>query len=399
MTAQSIETAATEATAPQHGSEITVPLNRLKASPKNARKTPHSPATIEAFAASIKAKGVLQPPVVEIERDGEGAPTGNYLVTIGEGRRQGLRLLAKRKAIKRTHPVRVIVDVRHTVKAAQDEDVAVELRHGSYDLGEQNLIELGRRFGFGGLEVGVAWPTTLMFGVIADQIEGDPEQEGAGMGDPAVGEGRDADIGFLHDVGRVVRTDPGPETTVQPRSVAAVQAVQPAAHLRLQWLRFAHPASPTAIQTAGIRGANGQPGAGAHTPDTVIRSATATPRVGRRRRYRTGDSKPLPTRRSAWRGMNQTESRRKREGSGVGILCERGPLLQRAAPPPSATNPGSGCAPISRRPTAPLLSRPVCGSTGGEASVPQETCGRPAIHRRCPGANPPCTEGVRQPVV
>lgn len=74
MTAQSIETAATEATAPQHGSEITVPLNRLKASPKNARKTPHSPATIEAFAASIKAKGVLQPPVVEIERDGEGAP-------------------------------------------------------------------------------------------------------------------------------------------------------------------------------------------------------------------------------------------------------------------------------------------------------------------------------------
>ena len=42
---------------------------------------------------------MLQPPVVEIERDGEGAPTGNYLVTIGEGRRQGLRLLAKRKAV------------------------------------------------------------------------------------------------------------------------------------------------------------------------------------------------------------------------------------------------------------------------------------------------------------
>ena len=57
MTAQSIQTAATEATVPAHGAEITVPLNRLKASPKNARKTPHSPATIEAFAASIKAKG------------------------------------------------------------------------------------------------------------------------------------------------------------------------------------------------------------------------------------------------------------------------------------------------------------------------------------------------------
>lgn len=84
MTAQPIETVVT---APQHGAEISVPLNRLKASPKNARKTPHALATIEALAASIKAKGVLQPPVVEIERDGEGAPTGAYLVTIGEGRR------------------------------------------------------------------------------------------------------------------------------------------------------------------------------------------------------------------------------------------------------------------------------------------------------------------------
>ncbi len=127
MTAQSTQTAATE---PQHGAEITVPLNRLKASPKNARKTPHSPATIEAFAASIKAKGVLQPPVVEVERDGEGAPTGNYLVTIGEGRRQGLRLLAKRKAIKRTHPVRVIVDADNDAhEISLDENITREAMH------------------------------------------------------------------------------------------------------------------------------------------------------------------------------------------------------------------------------------------------------------------------------
>jgi len=79
---------------PKHGAEIIVLLNRLKASPRNARKVPHSPATIKAFAASIKAKGVLQPPVVEIERKEDGTATGNYLVTIGEGRRQGLRLLA-----------------------------------------------------------------------------------------------------------------------------------------------------------------------------------------------------------------------------------------------------------------------------------------------------------------
>ncbi|EDX81619.1 MULTISPECIES: ParB/RepB/Spo0J family partition protein [Brevundimonas] len=130
MTAQSIETVATEATTPAHGAEITVPLNRLKASPKNARKTPHSPATIEAFAASIKAKGVLQPPVVEIERDGEGVPTGSYLVSIGEGRRQGLRLLAKRKAIKRTHPVRVIVDAENDAhEISLDENMTREAMH------------------------------------------------------------------------------------------------------------------------------------------------------------------------------------------------------------------------------------------------------------------------------
>jgi ParB family chromosome partitioning protein len=127
MTAQSTQTVGT---APIHGAEITVPLNRLKASQKNARKTPHSPATIEAFAASIKAKGVLQPPVVEIERDGEGEPTGNYLVTIGEGRRQGLRLLAKRKAIKRTHPVRVIVDAENDAhEISLDENMTREAMH------------------------------------------------------------------------------------------------------------------------------------------------------------------------------------------------------------------------------------------------------------------------------
>lgn len=130
MTAQSTQTAPTEATAPQHGAELIVPLNRLKASPRNARKTPHSAATIEAFAASIRAKGVLQPPVVEIERDGEGAPTGNYLVTIGEGRRQGLRLLAKRKQIKRTHPVRVIVDAENDAhEISLDENMTREAMH------------------------------------------------------------------------------------------------------------------------------------------------------------------------------------------------------------------------------------------------------------------------------
>jgi len=153
MTAQSTQTAPTEATAPQHGAEVIVPLNRLKASPKNARKTPHSPATIEAFAASIKAKGVLQPPVVEVERDGEGVPTGNYLVTIGEGRRQGLRLLAKRKAIKRTHPVRCIVDAENDAhEISLDENMTREAMHPADQF--EAFQRLAEERGYGAEEIG-----------------------------------------------------------------------------------------------------------------------------------------------------------------------------------------------------------------------------------------------------
>ena len=49
MSAKSVEIV------PQSGSEIFIPLNKLKKSPNNARKTPHSEAAIEAYAASIAA--------------------------------------------------------------------------------------------------------------------------------------------------------------------------------------------------------------------------------------------------------------------------------------------------------------------------------------------------------
>ncbi|MBI1198309.1 MAG: chromosome partitioning protein ParB [Phenylobacterium sp.] len=97
----------------QDGDVIDVPLNKLKKSPRNARRTPHAEADIEALAASIAVKGVLQVPVVEPETDTEGAPTGCYFVTIGEGRRLALLLRAKRKEIKKTAPVRCVVDLNN----------------------------------------------------------------------------------------------------------------------------------------------------------------------------------------------------------------------------------------------------------------------------------------------
>jgi ParB family chromosome partitioning protein len=67
----------------QNGTEVLVPLSKLKKPSNNARKTPHSDAAIEACAASIAAKGILQNLVVEPEIDAKGVTMGYYFVTIG----------------------------------------------------------------------------------------------------------------------------------------------------------------------------------------------------------------------------------------------------------------------------------------------------------------------------
>ena len=114
----------------QSGTEIFIPLNKLKKSPNNARKTPHSEASIEAYAASIAAKGILQNLVVEPELDGDGAATGFYFVTIGEGRRLAQLLRVKRKEIKKTEPIRCIVDTANDPhEISLDENVTRENMH------------------------------------------------------------------------------------------------------------------------------------------------------------------------------------------------------------------------------------------------------------------------------
>ncbi|PQZ77365.1 MULTISPECIES: ParB/RepB/Spo0J family partition protein [unclassified Brevundimonas] len=164
MTAHDVQTAPTAhqtevAPEPAHGAEIVVPLNRLKASPRNARKVKHSTAAIEALAASIRAKGVLQAPVVEIERDGEGTATGNYLVTIGEGRRQALRMLVKRKAIKRTHPVKVVVDTLNDAhEISLDENITREAMHPADQF--EAFRKLAEEKGYGPEEIGARFGVT-----------------------------------------------------------------------------------------------------------------------------------------------------------------------------------------------------------------------------------------------
>jgi hypothetical protein len=93
---------------------IFVPLNKLKKSPKNVRKIPHTKADITALAASIGALGMLQYPVIEPEADPKGKPTGNYLVNAGEGRPLAQLLRAKRKEIKADEPIPCTLDTEHS---------------------------------------------------------------------------------------------------------------------------------------------------------------------------------------------------------------------------------------------------------------------------------------------
>ena len=73
--------------------------------PRNARKVPHGESAIEALAASIHHKGMIQNLVVEPEMKSD-VPTGCYLITTGEGRRQAQVLRTKRRQIRKNEPIR-----------------------------------------------------------------------------------------------------------------------------------------------------------------------------------------------------------------------------------------------------------------------------------------------------
>ncbi|PWB83697.1 MAG: chromosome partitioning protein ParB [Methylocystaceae bacterium] len=149
-----IETTATvfEASAIENGAVLFVPLNKLKKSPRNARKTPHSEAHIEALAASIAAKGMLQNLVVEPETDAEGEPTGFYLVTIGEGRRLAQLLRVKRKQIKKTEAIRCVLDTENdATEISLDENVTREAMHPADQF--ERFRELAENRGWGAEEI------------------------------------------------------------------------------------------------------------------------------------------------------------------------------------------------------------------------------------------------------
>ena len=146
-------------TIPGNGSEIFIPLNKLKKSPKNARKMPHSEAAVEAKAASIAAKGILQNLVVEPELDAEGGATGFYFVTIGEGRRLAQLLRVKRKEIKKTEPIRCVVDTANDPhEISLDENVTRENMHPADQF--EAFQKLADERGFGAEEIAARFGVT-----------------------------------------------------------------------------------------------------------------------------------------------------------------------------------------------------------------------------------------------
>lgn len=161
-----VETTATIAEVPaaENGAVLFVPLNKLKKSPKNARKTPHSDAHIEALAASIAAKGMLQNLVVEPETNAEGEPTGSYFVTIGEGRRLAQLLRVKRKQIKKTEAIRCVLDIENdAAEISLDENVTREAMHPADQF--ERFRELADNRGWGAEEI------AARFGVSAHVVK------------------------------------------------------------------------------------------------------------------------------------------------------------------------------------------------------------------------------------
>ena len=156
-----VETTATvsEAPANENGAVLFVPLGKLKKSPRNARKTPHSDAHIAALAASIAAKGMLQNLVVEPETNAEGEATGFYLVTIGEGRRLAQLLRVKRKQIKKSEPIRCVLDTENdAAEISLDENVTREAMHPADQY--ERFRELADNRGWGAEEIAARFGVT-----------------------------------------------------------------------------------------------------------------------------------------------------------------------------------------------------------------------------------------------
>jgi ParB family chromosome partitioning protein len=107
---------------------------------------------VGAISTTHAKKSLSTNLVVEPEFDAEGAATGFYFVTIGEGRRLAQLLRAKRKEIKKTEPIRCIVDTANDPhEISLDENVTRENMHPADQF--EAFKKLADERGFGAEEI------------------------------------------------------------------------------------------------------------------------------------------------------------------------------------------------------------------------------------------------------
>ena len=156
---KTLTTKAKTAPVAESGKEVFIPLNKLKKSTRNARKTAHGDADVTALAASIHAKGMFQNLIVEPERDSEGGETGFYFVTAGEGRRLAQLLRVKRRQIKKTEPIRCILDIANDpFEVSLDENVTRSDMHPADQF--EAFKQLGEERGYGAEEIAARFGVT-----------------------------------------------------------------------------------------------------------------------------------------------------------------------------------------------------------------------------------------------
>jgi ParB family chromosome partitioning protein len=117
---------------------IEIPLSKLVPSPSNVRRTGHDKG-LDELAASIAHHGLLQSLSVKPVLGADGGTTGKYLVLGGGRRLAALKLLAKKKAIPKAHPVPCLVS------EGNDEEISLAENVVRVDLHPADQFEAFRR--------------------------------------------------------------------------------------------------------------------------------------------------------------------------------------------------------------------------------------------------------------
>ncbi|CAH1674158.1 Chromosome partitioning protein ParB [Chelatococcus asaccharovorans] len=96
---------------------------------------------------------------MEPETNADGAPTGSYFVTIGEGRRLAQMLRVKRKQIKKSEPIRCVLDTENdATEISLDENVTREAMHPADQF--ERFRELAENRGWGAEEIAARFGVT-----------------------------------------------------------------------------------------------------------------------------------------------------------------------------------------------------------------------------------------------